>query len=436
MDYLDKIPPAIRIVLDENIETREKPQNLIGKLKRLFPELRKQAEWTKSSFRYFDEERKDLSGSFVVTSSAGIDPFSRYGLCSEKQCRIEAANQFSRTVGLYADVVTISDPLTKPLFSKNFLPTKRNFQQLLDDIVVLKSMEPLIRAGVVRFRTYRSHTCEHCLPGSMEPVHKVLSQLLEAIAPELKFQRRNDFIEIDTGNLFTPTLFKDERLSPELKSQIRNGLSIDEAGRIIYQENLKRILRDVVENMISSANIKASLFSSSRLHMLAVQALDAEDPKLKNIEAWESARAIDLPWIRNLSPEGIVRLRDGTGYALPRFRERMLKILSQTQNKPEDITTKIMELREEAAELTAKLDALNPKYGQLYRSVAGSLGLTISVCGFASGGIPTSMALTFLMTLLAGIHLHARKDQQEVQELVSRPAYVLLKAKEIIGHHH
>src|SRR5215831_18397027 len=95
----ENLPPAIRILLDEDLPSSPKPLETKRFFRRLLPELQQQAEWTLESFDYKSTESLATQTKFVITASGPLDPFSHRGICSQPECRIGAARQFARTVG-------------------------------------------------------------------------------------------------------------------------------------------------------------------------------------------------------------------------------------------------------------------------------------------------------------------------------------------------
>ena len=428
LSYRDELPPVVRILLDEDIHLgRLKDQ--LNKLRRLFPELRRQAEWTRKNFTPLDEEF--LSGQFAITASGKLDPFLG-GHCLP-DCQIESANQFAQTLGLFADVVTISDPFTVRLFRARQRPPRSFFLNLLVDCLILKEIEPLIRAGVVRFRSLSYEHCSDCHSDFLMEIDKASEDLIDIVNSELTFRVKNDLLTIGMGSLTDPPRLLDYWLSDELKRDMKTGLmSVRDVGRSVFTKHIKEELHRLCIEAQSAASMSSPLFSSSRLDVLALRALEGQSPDLKEIELWEGARSIKLPWIKQLTPEGVVQLREEAAYALPQFRERMLKVLSERDDEPKAVTSSIMELREEAEELVAKLKSLRLDDGKRGRSAFGSLAITLSIYGFAAG-FPAWTQIAMLMSALLGLHLDARKDAKDAQELISRPAYVLVKAKELIS---
>ena len=94
------------------------------------------------------------------------------------------------------------------------------------------------------------------------------------------------------------------------------------------------------------------------------------------------------------------------------------------------------ELRNEAAEVEAELGALNIGGELKFRTLSGTLGLTIAIYGVAAGLLPVAAGLGSLLSLLGLIHAAERNDKKQYDLLTSRLGYVLIKAKDIVTHRH
>ena len=96
----ENVPPAIRILLDEDLPVSPKPSETKRFFRRLLPELQQQAEWTLGSFKYDGSESLPTQTKFVITASGPLDPFSDHGICARPECRIGAAKHFARKPAL------------------------------------------------------------------------------------------------------------------------------------------------------------------------------------------------------------------------------------------------------------------------------------------------------------------------------------------------
>lgn len=432
MNEIEFIPPVIRILLDEDIDAVRNPAEIKRFYRPLLPELRKQARWTMTNWKYFDEQQDPHPDAFLITASGSLNPLSHKAICFHPNCRVAAADHFACTVGLYADIVTVPDTLSATLLLKERL-SELQLLTFAYDVLVVKALEPLIRAGIVRFRKAYFTFCKKHHRVFDQLVEQATNKLLTNVESELKFKRRKNFITVDTGRLYDPPLLEIKEIPPQIQHELDNGRSIEEVGRELFTSTLHDMLSGILIDMSSASRVGATLFSSSRFDLLCIRSLEATVPRLSKIEAWEANRSAQLPWIQNLSARDVVRLREEAITALPRFRETILRILRTTEHSYEAAKA-VAELRSEAAELTAELHALKITDEKRFRNVAGALGITISVYGFASGFVSPSVALGSLISLLALLHSSSRKDEQEMEKLKSRPSYVLLKAKEITTH--
>lgn len=83
---LDHLPPVAQLHLREQ-PTKAELGDYHKFFTRLFPELRRQAEWTISNLRQIYPEREADRTSLCISPSSGIDPFSRFGKCFDPKCR-------------------------------------------------------------------------------------------------------------------------------------------------------------------------------------------------------------------------------------------------------------------------------------------------------------------------------------------------------------
>ncbi|MGB6068349.1 MAG: hypothetical protein WBG50_26365 [Desulfomonilaceae bacterium] len=126
-------------------------------------------------------------------------------------------------------------------------------------------------------------------------------------------------------------------------------------------------------------------------------------------------------------------LREEAASALPRLREQLnTKLLAKPQPSEEEIFNLISELREESATVEAELRVLGK--GR-FAPLTGGLGIVVFGVGYAVGaGILPPIAVAGLLALLGQVYVSAHKDDQQERNLTSKPAYALLKAKEILSH--
>ena len=432
MNPSDIIPPTIQLLLTEDLGDMEDLDDFARRYRRIGKELTRQAEWSLENFSYYDKNTA-VGRSLVVTASAGLNPLSIHGVCSARDCKLNTTRQVARTLGLYADVVTIPDTLSLMLADPHKL-TRRDLFYLSNQILVLQELAPMIREGVFRFWSGEIPLCEIHHRAFVREVDEGVARLVKEWKPELRVKVEGPFLVVEVLDSDVDTPIFTHRLSPKEKKRLASGVPLSDLGDELYFDQLNSSVRGCLMDLNFSEHAKSTLFSTSRRELLALKAFDYSSPALTNVAAWEKARSIQLPWISELSVEQVLSLRKAASKALPAFRETFVRRLIAPDSSAESVGEAINELRAEAAELEAELKSLNPASEATFRNVNGALGITASVYGFAAGVIPPAAALGGLITLLGYLHTSARKDEQDEVKLRSKPAYVLLKAKELAAH--
>ncbi len=369
-------------------------------------------------------------GDLCVTPSAGLDPFSRFGKCMHPECRIHNADQIARTVGLYADVAQIGDPFTDQVLLVDRWSLKERLL-LLSNFFVLLQLLPLFSANVFRFVSNFRAVCPDCQRYFEAKVQAAVDDLVIEAAETAKFKRQGDGIEIATGEFQGVPLVHIIPINAKGKRKLARSPDVKSMGLSVYKDMIYNEVHETLFKM-SSAPSGSVTFSNSRLSVLAARQFDTIRPTGSEVEVWEASRSASLPWVSELAVPQIVELRDAAHAALPRLRSRMARAFSGASTG--DAKTIAFDLREEAAEVEAELKALDTKREGRFRTVSGLLGMTVAVYGFSGEVLPAGAALTGLGSLLGLLHAAGHKERHDVAQVVSRPGYVLVKAKELAEH--
>lgn len=433
MENLDLIPPTIALLLNEDLGDLNNVSDFAKRYQRIHTEVARQAEWSLDQFRYFNESEK-IPNSLVITASAGLNPFSAHGICSARDCRLATARQVARTLGLYADTVVVPDSFSPDAALGRPPSTEAAFEILRNHVLVLRELEPLIRAGIIKFRRGESRFCSSCHQKFQTEVTEGVERFVDQWNPDIHTRIINGSIVVEIRNADDGVAAFVHPLTRSEKKELKTGAALQDIGRRAYLYDLTRNVQRTLLDLRFSERMKSPLFSTARRQLLSVKALDYTQVKEDDLGSWEAARSVVLPWIADLTVEQVLRLRSEAAKALPAFRERFVRKVSSPESGADSVKDTIDELRYEAVELETELRALNPASEAMFRNVNGALGITASVYGFAAGAVPAAAALGGLITLLGYLHTASRKDAQEKELLVSKPAYVLLKAKEITGH--
>jgi hypothetical protein len=434
MEYDDSLPPVIRILLSERKLLQQ--SNDFGKaLRRLLPDLRRQAEWTLDNFDYEESVATKLRGPFIVLPAAAADPFTRYGACHWIDCRTEAAMTFCRTFGLYADTAILPDCFTPELvFNKRFsLDDYMDFNTYLR---VLWILAPLIKAGVVRFRLPMLHLCNVHHQEYDKRASEIGRVVLPAFTQDLGVDVTKNSLVLSVTGAGGQRLQGLFPLTARRRAELSKSSSPLEYGRRLYHRQLKGQVKEMMIEHMQAINHHAALLSTSRLHMLVVKEAERRRSDMGRIEVWEDNRSALLPWINSLTPSEILKLRDEAKDALPRFRESVGRALLTPRIETERETEEVIHtLRAEAAEVKAELTQLKKSgRGVLRNVVGGTLGLTFSIYGLATGATVASAGL--LLGLLKLLHDDSVKEHEQLQKIQTRPGYVLVKAEEMLRHTH
>jgi len=432
MNDKSHIPPAIRLLAEQDLSYFSSPRDLFKQYNRIAKEVASQAEWTCENFDYFDHKSKQ-PGSLIITASGGLNPFSEHDICSQPACRTHAALQIARTLGLYADVVLIPDVLSYSLADMR-KPTHAQMEWILTQMLVVKVLYPLIEAGVIRFWSGSMAVCRNCQKLLKKQIKEGTAILADELHKYIHVEIKGDLICIrTTGMMEGPTIFIRE-LKQEEKRKLKSGVSLNTLAKKIYCKIIEERINNTLCDLRFSEAASSMLFSTSRSELYALRSYDKDAPAISNLAVWEKTRSIQLPWVNEMTPQQVVDLRDAASKALPGFRETFVRQIASPSASIESVANKIDELRNDAIEVEREIAALNPLSEDNFRNLAGALGITVSVYGFAAGFTPPAVALGGLITLLGLVHTSSRHDELEKAKLVSQPAYVLVKAKELIEH--
>lgn len=428
----ENLPPVMRVLLEEDWGYLKSFSDFSKRFKRIAPEISAQAEYGLEHYDYYGDKPNSDSG-FIVTASGGLNPFSDRHVCAAPDCRIKNAKEFAGTLGLYADIITIPDPFSWAL-ADNKKPKNDEIFWVLKQMLVVRELYPLIQAGVVRFWSGGTGYCSGCYQKVNSKIEECADTLIEDLDRYLQVEVVGDVLLLKmTGRLETPATAH-YKLRASDKKKISAGASIHDIAKRIAAEDIRNSLRETMVELNYSEKISSVLFSTSRRDLFALNRIDNDAPSISKLAVWEKARSIQLPWVSKLSVEQIVRLREEAADALPAFRGTFASHIASPSSTVSSVEGKIEALRESAFEVERELKSLKLPAERRFRNIAGSLGISVSVYGFAAGFAAPAVALGGLMSLLGLVHASARHDDQKASALKAKPGYVLLKAKEMSEH--
>jgi hypothetical protein len=404
-----ELPPTISILLHE-----PPPEGDFAEVKRWFrrlsPELRRQADWSESSFKY--AEPTQSPNQFVVAPSGGLDPLRSTTACGNPACRIKAARQFARTVGLYADHILLADEVSSKLVAMRKFSDEQIFRFAID-VTVLQELGPLLSSGLVSFRSLFDRYCDTHLDEFLAATRKVAEEIIAPMNLKLKPLVTDDGLLLDVHQLYGFPMLHEEPLDKQTLKTMCHQKARQHAAQIAALEVGRYLVQDTALALGDAATIGGTVLSGSRMSLLALKKLDSGG---KHSESeWEAASTVDLPWVRELSIQQVLALRDAAPDALRRLRISFATSASGVASE------RLAQLRDESEEIRAELSALQRRRQTTFRNVSGVLGLTIAVYGFATGFVPPAPALASLMTLLGLLHASEHAERADADRLRIKP---------------
>lgn len=402
----------------------------------MLPDLRQQANFSLRSYLENCREGRPTN-DFVWHLPDDLDPLSVRYRCIGRSCRIHSAKQIGKLLGLYADAAYIPDAFSHRLvFTEEW--SERDSLELWFDLTLLTEVAPLVSAGILRFSAPVVPNCQGCLDELNRRISDAAEAVLAVHGKDLKIERKSDdTISVSPSKFdeFAPwywhKLTDDEQ---EKISRRKRPITIEALGREVYG----KILRDqAYGTMMSTAATRwtgAVTLTGSQANALMLREIELPSTEATRAQQWDANQATDLPWVRDLSLEQVLRLRAEAADALPRFRVKMSRAFSGREEASRETAASdlIGELREEAVEVEQELNNVGSGIEGRFRSILGSVSI-VAAATTALADAKTA-AIAGLITILGHIHKGAREDHREVQSLQSRPGFVLLKSKEILDH--
>ncbi|WP_132808788.1 hypothetical protein [Stenotrophomonas sp. ASS1] len=417
IDASDGLPAHIAVLLNEKFDFSDS-RAAMRKLKGMTRELKDQSTSTPVA------SKVSTSDGFKAVLSGGLDLFGGMGACQAPPCRIGYASQIARSIALMADEVIVGDSFFDEINSLKSRPTNNDIFPLLVDVMVLKKIQPLIEAGILKFSTPLHQFCLSCAKPFEERIDILTDQVLREIYSSLKIDRSGETATLDFTQVYSPGVLI------HLDAHRINGVPDEQ----IIRESLKDCIRTTFFDAQSASSIGGSVFSNSPAGISALISDDRRSEESWNLQAFSAERAANLPWVSGLSIKQTLELRSAASAALPSLREFLARRLTSTPSSlnPLAWVDTVAELREQAATARAELEIATSRSASLKRSATGILGLCVSAVCLATEG-PTT-ALGGLLGTLGLIHSMPAPDSNHSKEIKTRPGYVLVAAEEILKH--
>lgn len=413
------LPPHVALLLNEEFELGDF-RLVARKLRQMAPDLKRQVEASPN------ESALDLSGEssrFKVVLSGGLDLFGRNGSCQAVSCRIHYALRLSRSIALTADEIVLHDFFGERILALRSRPTNVELDRLVADLHVLKVLQPLIQAGVVRFISPYVASCSSCMGKFEGQVELHVQRLVDDLSAQTRIERTADTVSLESEGVYRPPIHV------RFDHQFAKGKADLELLNMV----VRTAVRDALWSARDASLMGAAVFSNSAAGMSALLAEVGSCHATQRTRILSDDRAAELPWVDGLSVDQILQLREEASEALPSLREFLAQRLgARPSGNSEDWEKCVAELREQAQRVRSELQALCAKSPSLRRNAFGVLGLAVSAVCFASEGAAASLGT--LLGTLSLLHDGAPENAHQIREARASPGFVLVAAERILAH--
>jgi hypothetical protein len=426
IEDLPDIPPALTLLFQE-LSQFSSLKDMRLRVKDMLRDLRDQSEvFEEKNIERNSDSKQSLR--FEVHLHGALDLLNEQG-CGSPDCRFQVADRIARSVGLIADRVWLSDTL-----SGKFVDFGRVTNAKLDDVIidtlVLSRLLPLIKAGIVRFRSPWIPTCNSCAAHFDSRIYDTAKDIARVFRRDLKLKREPvDGFILDTGKCFDPPLMMYLTPSGETLAK-QNAHAFTEKWLVGELHSAFWIARE-------ASLTGGSIFTNSRIGIAGLLQQEGRLLDRRTLLLLDKEREFSVPWVSELDALQILQLREEASTALPLFREKMAQAMSVSSvdalssTSPSEI---VAELREQAAEARSELEAKRKNSSRYWKSTYGLLGL-----GLSAYGVATDQMIPGAGGLMSVIHLlitHKAGYETDVSKLTTRPGFVLMKAQDILSHAH
>ena len=386
-------------------------------------ELRDQSEVFDES-NLIKAESRSAANLFEIHLHGPLDLLSEDG-CQAPACRLSAADRLVRSLGLIADRLWLTDLLTER-FVDFGRPTNEKVDRTIYDVIVLRRLLPLIRAGVVKFRSPWVVSCSGC----QAKFNEIIEEITDAISKEFRSSFKvvrlpTKGYEVHVSGLSDQPLFFSNRDNSE---SVPRPSTV--ARAIVGSE-----VRSAMWVARNASLLGGSIFSSSRIGLAGLLESEGRISDKRSLLLLDEERSFNVPWVTDLDANQILQLRSEVSTALPVLREKILTALTASNKQrtaPGSMRSLISELREQSAEVRGELEAKRSVAARFWKGTYGILGLGLSAYGVATDQVvPGMMGLLPVIQLLMA---HKSGHESDMAELKRKPGYVLVKAQDILAH--
>lgn len=419
LEELQDVPPTLPLLMNE-LPSCTSLKQMRRRVREMLPELRDQSEnFQVHQIRRRIDPKERLV--FDVHLHGAMDLLSGRG-CSSLDCRLTVADRLARSVGLIADRVWLTDLLTEKFvdFGRS---TNARIDEVLADVLVLSRILPLIKAGIVKFRSPWAATCDHCLRSFEGRIDDATKELVNIFRKEFRVDKGEDGFVAHTGRCIEP------HLTFQLPKRVSNRApsAISFAKRWVSGE-----LRSAAWVAREASMTGGAVFSNSRIALAGLLQQDGQPVDLGTLLLMDRERELNIPWVTELSASQVVDLREEASSALPALREMLCRYLSaHDMEKPASVDF-VAELRQQATDVRSELESKRKHSARYWKATYTILGLALSAYGVAADEVAAGVG--GLLPMIRLLIEHKSDHEHAVSRIVSRPGFVLVKAQDILAH--
>lgn len=389
-------------------------------------------------------------GTFDLFATGCLDPLSAVGKCEQPPCRVAYAEQFAGTACLYADRVVLPDPFSFGSYLRS------NIYDVFSQVLVLKTLRPLIDAGIIVFGPASYGVCDSCslaLKRARKLVSLELWQQFTSRPIDVFRFKHDGHWRLSFGSHLFAADGEETRLTVRAS---RAAISLSKAGIPVpkaasklllkpYAKSLQEHFSGIAHQLVYSCRVGglcgSTVATNSRQEAIGFRVLEGRRLGLGVGPDWSNLRTVPLPAFKRLTVSQALALRSEAATALPAFRakiQRELVSLRESSDESENQRARAVaaELTEAAAELRGEMSALHIRSKRRSERLLLSLALALEVVGLTTANPESAKVISgSLMALLLAAHKSKQDREDKHATLVHRPAYVLLTAERLHGKH-
>lgn len=389
------------------------------------PNIRKIKDTPKSKLMRFCEEFAELTSYKKLTPeysaynhSASIALGGGRYPCSSNRCRTSKVEQLTQFAAFYSNHVYVHN------FMHNYVlhgDTGSDFKfDLADDISILAYLFPFIEAGLISFVTYDNY-CPHCM--ALTSINENMGDKFKAACDYLEQMYLSEvkyYVEKDGSNfgltaegpeflLPHKTRFSQYDRKSEEYSYVKDivGTKKDRillnSGQIvdlkINSDAANDVIRSIAIELSGSHHLKTSYLSESELEIGFIKQFNDNEFKVRRASLMEKHLTCIVPFLSNINPLDIIKLRSNENDSFIVFRQSLSKAIDEYKTIGETFSeTDAVSLYSDVVE--PSIARLEIKFNSARRSLAKDTTREIvSWVGAISAGFYTG---AFTSSMLAG----------------------------------